>query len=104
MDVVVADNDIHAPRNLIKAQHDITGEPADGIAEHIPDIGHVSKDCNRDILIWLDHMETISLRKNSSTYFCLICMYNPDQEYLRKIKRGRGRFLDSFIVQHWIRT
>ena len=49
LDVVVSDNDVNAPRNLIREQHDIIGEPADGIAEHIPDIGHVIKDCNNEL-------------------------------------------------------
>lgn len=49
LDVVVADNDVRAPSNLIKEQHSILGEPASGRAEHIPDIGHVIKDCNNEL-------------------------------------------------------
>lgn len=49
LDVIVADNDVRAPSNLIKAQHDIMGDVTDGLAEHIPDIGHVIKDCNNEL-------------------------------------------------------
>lgn len=49
LDLVVADNDVRAPNNLIKEQHDIIGKAADGVAEHIPDIGHVIKDCNNEL-------------------------------------------------------
>lgn len=49
LDVVVADNDTSGPQGLIKGQHDIIGEAADGKAEHHPDLGHTVKASNNEM-------------------------------------------------------
>ena len=49
LDVVVSDNDVRAPENFIKEQHSIIGDASAGLAKHIPDIGHVIKDCNNEL-------------------------------------------------------
>ena len=49
LNVVVSDNDVNAPTNFIREQYEIIGEAAEGKAEHIPDIGHVIKDCNNEL-------------------------------------------------------
>lgn len=43
VDQVVADNDTRGPDNFIATQAEIIGPNADGIADHLPDIGHVIK-------------------------------------------------------------
>ena len=49
LDIFVADNDVRAPMNLIKEQFDVIEDHAEDVAEHIPNIGHVIKDCNNEL-------------------------------------------------------
>lgn len=47
-DITVGDNDVRTPKEFIAEQQRIIGPEVEGIAEHMPDIGHVIKDCSNN--------------------------------------------------------
>ncbi len=94
LDIVVSDNDVNAPTNFIQAQCDIIGDAANDLAEHIPDIGHVIKDCNNELYRIRDKEPSfrgINLLENSRIRAIMADVLTAFQEYTLHIGDEKAR-------------